>query len=105
MVLQRAVLLTSLLVLAVGALWARAGPLLRMLGQDAELSEGAGRYLQLLLPALYFTGLFESFKRYLMAQVSVFEGELVALIREARYWAGLGKGGWLCGLGCQGLAS
>ena len=33
------------------------------------LLAGAARYLHLAVPALFFTGLFEAFKRYLMAQV------------------------------------
>ena len=37
--------------------------------QNAPISAGAARYLHLAIPALYFTGLFEAFKRYLMAQV------------------------------------
>lgn len=68
-VLQRAVILTTLLVAAVAALWTQAERLLHLLGQDPAIAGGAARYLLLAIPALLFTGMFEASKRYLMAQV------------------------------------
>lgn len=68
-VLQRAIILTTLLVAAVAALWTQAERLLHLLGQDPAIAGGAARYLLLAIPALLFTGMFEASKRYLMAQV------------------------------------
>lgn len=67
-VLQRAVILSTLLVALVAAAWAKIDVALVWLGQDAKLSAGARDYLVHAVPALWMLGVFESLKRYLMAQ-------------------------------------
>ncbi|PRW56780.1 DETOXIFICATION 16-like [Chlorella sorokiniana] len=67
-VLQRAMILTTLLSACVAALWRQAEPLLLFFRQDPLLSRSAARYILLLSPALLAQATFEVFKRYLMAQ-------------------------------------
>lgn len=51
---------------------------MRAMGQEDAVARGAARYLLLAMPALLCTGMFECLKRYLMAQVSVWEGSALA---------------------------
>lgn len=67
-VLQRALLLTTLLTAALGVLWTGADRALIALGQDPDISRSARYYLLTSLGALWCQGVFENLKRYLMAQ-------------------------------------
>ncbi|KAL6774561.1 hypothetical protein ACKKBG_A25485 [Auxenochlorella protothecoides x Auxenochlorella symbiontica] len=67
-VLQRALLLTTLLTAALGVLWTGADRALILLGQDPDISRSARYYLLTSLGALWCQGVFENLKRYLMAQ-------------------------------------
>lgn len=116
LVLQRALLLLTLVALAVAAVWTQAEPILLFLRQDPEIAHGTAQFLlrcgllaqrqpglqgavagerrggcggrapwpadvgvstpcvtllpRRATPALWFTGVFEALKRYLMAQAS-----------------------------------
>lgn len=65
--LQRALLTTAATCAAVALLWAHVEPLMLAVGQQEVIAAGAARYLLLSIPALFLAGLFECFKRYLMA--------------------------------------
>jgi MATE family multidrug resistance protein len=55
-VLQRALLLTTVVSAAVAALWTHAQRLLLLFRQDPALSVAAARYIQMATPALWFAG-------------------------------------------------
>lgn len=67
-VLQRALIIVTLLTVLLAALWTKSEKLLVLAGQDEEIAAMAGRYILRMIPALYCVGLSEAFKRYLMAQ-------------------------------------
>ncbi|PSC70081.1 MATE efflux family [Micractinium conductrix] len=68
LVLQRALLLTTLLCAVVFGVWTQMERILLALGQDPIISHGCAQFLIRAAPALWFTAVFESLKRYLMAQ-------------------------------------
>jgi hypothetical protein len=68
-VLQRALLIVTLLTAALAALWTRSERLLLLAGQDAAIAGMAARYILRMLPALYCVGLSEAFKRCVAAAV------------------------------------
>ena len=67
-VLQRALLLLTLVAAAVALLWTQMEGVLLALGQDGAIAHQCARFLVRAIPALWFTGVFEALKRYLMAQ-------------------------------------
>ncbi|KAH3744422.1 protein FAM177A1 [Pelomyxa schiedti] len=79
-ILQRAVLIVWLYSLPVMALWWFTEEILNLLGQDAETSKLAGRYIRILMPALPFYFLYESIKRAVQTQGIVFPMMLVSLL-------------------------
>lgn len=62
-VLQRALLIVTLLTAALAALWTRSEGLLLLAGQDPAIAAMAAHYILRMLPALYCVGLSEAFKR------------------------------------------
>ena len=69
LVLQRALTLNFFLVAFVSLLWGYGAPsLLLLLGQDPIVAASASRFLSLLIPALFFSSIFEALKRYLAVQ-------------------------------------
>ena len=70
LVLQRALLLLTLVAAAVALLWTQMEGVLLALGQDGAIAHQCACFLVRATPALWFTGVFEALKRYLMAQVS-----------------------------------
>jgi hypothetical protein len=68
---QRTIVLAMLLFAGIALLWSQAEKILLAIGQDPDISRGAARYLNLLLPALLASVFFEASKRYLMVQVSL----------------------------------
>ncbi|PSC70154.1 MATE efflux family [Micractinium conductrix] len=80
LVLQRALLLLSLLAAAVAACWTQVEPLLLALGQDPAIAHGTARFMLRATPALLFTAIFEAQKRYLMAQEAVRPATVVTAI-------------------------
>ncbi|KAL4858417.1 Protein DETOXIFICATION 1 [Chlorella vulgaris] len=89
-VFQRAIILTTCVCVLVALL------------QDPALSQAAARYIQMATPALWFAGMFEVFKRYLMAQgvVNPSTAATVAGLAMAPvysylfiFWLGLGLDG------------
>ena len=67
-VLQRALILTSLLTALLALLWTGSARLLVLLGQDPLISRSARYYLLASIGALWGQGVFENLKRYLLAQ-------------------------------------
>ena len=62
-VLQRAVVLTTLISAALAGLWCKAEDLLLLTRQDPAIAEATACYLVRMIPALYCVGLVEAFKR------------------------------------------
>ena len=67
-VLQRALIIVTLLTALLATVWSKAESLLLLAGQDEEIAAMAAHYILRMIPALYCVGLSEAFKRYLMAQ-------------------------------------
>ncbi|KAL4855257.1 Protein DETOXIFICATION 1 [Chlorella vulgaris] len=80
LVLQRALLLLTLVAAAVAVLWTQAEAILLALGQDPDIAHGTAQFLLRATPALWFTGVFEALKRYLMAQEAVRPATAVTVI-------------------------
>ncbi|CAL5058715.1 unnamed protein product [Urochloa decumbens] len=68
---QRAMLVLALVSLPVAALWACAGKILALCGQDPEIAASAGRYIRWLLPALFAFGPLQCHVRFLQTQNAV----------------------------------
>jgi MATE family multidrug resistance protein len=77
---QRMMLLIGVLLLPVLAVWLNTERLLLLLGQDAEVSALAGRYLQILSLGLPAYAGFEIARRYLQAEGFFFAPTLVLLV-------------------------
>eukprot|EP00887_Chlorella_sp_A99_P002392 scaffold10.g2392.t1 len=69
--LQRAIVIVTLLTACLAAIWTRSESLLLLARQEPAIAALAARYILRLTPALWFCGLSEAFKRYLMAQGTV----------------------------------
>lgn len=67
-VLQRALLLTTLFNLSCVAFWGWSESLMVKMGQDPEIARMAGRFTVLLAPALIMDGIDQCCRRYLAAQ-------------------------------------
>lgn len=100
--LQRALLVCCCAIIALVPIWIATEPLLRAIGQEAELSRLAARYVQLSIPSLFFSGIAECTKRYLMCQGIVVPTALATAVSTCAapainwaliYWAGLGLDG------------
>nr|CAB3446414.1 unnamed protein product [Digitaria exilis]CAB3503326.1 unnamed protein product [Digitaria exilis] len=65
---QRAMLVLSLVSVPVAALWACAGKVLALCGQDPEIAAAAGSYIRWLIPALFAFGPLQCHVRFLQAQ-------------------------------------
>lgn len=82
-VLQRARLICWCAAIPVAVLWNFMGPLLLLLGQDADLSRLAGINMQLLIPALFFGVVNDTTRRYLVSQRAVFPTSCCYLLTTA----------------------
>jgi MATE family multidrug resistance protein len=67
----------------IGSLWLVAGPSLRLLGQEAALTDGASRFVLSQLPGLPFLLVFFAVKQYLQARGSVLPAMWVTLLGNA----------------------
>lgn len=79
-ILQRALLVTAAASVLIIAFWTNMGKLLILLGQDAAISQLAARYIQMLTPALVFSGISECLKRYLMTQRIINPSTIIAAL-------------------------
>lgn len=79
-VLQRALLVCFCAMVSLLPVWLYVEPLLRAIGQEAELSRLAARYVMLSVPSVFFSGIAECLKRYLMAQGVVMPTALVSFV-------------------------
>lgn len=97
-VLQRALLLTTLFNLVCVAFWGQAEWLMVAMGQDPEISKAAGRFTVLLAPALIMDGIDQCCRRYLAAQSVVqpqmFVTFLATLLTPTFLWYFIVKCGW-----------
>lgn len=83
-VLQRALLINTVLTLGVTLLWCTStAGMLRVLGQDPALATAAARYLMLIAPGLWFAAVFEALKRYLAIQGKARAGMVVTAVALA----------------------
>ncbi|DBA65942.1 TPA: hypothetical protein ACH3X2_002966 [Trebouxia sp. C0005] len=79
-ILQRALLVTAAACILVVSFWTQMTQLLVLLGQDEVISQVAARYIQMLIPALAFSGVTECLKRYLMTQRIINPSTIIAAI-------------------------
>lgn len=79
-VFQRAILLTTIVAVVVAMVWTQVESILLVFRQDPLLSRAAARYIQMSIPALWCTGMYEVGKRYLMAQGIVRPASAVTLV-------------------------
>ncbi|CAN6231345.1 unnamed protein product [Urochloa humidicola] len=68
---QRAMLVLALVSLPVAAVWACAGKILALCGQDPEIAASAGGYIRWLIPALFGFGPLQCHVRFLQTQNAV----------------------------------
>ncbi|DBA93746.1 hypothetical protein WJX82_004690 [Trebouxia sp. C0006] len=101
-ILQRALLVTAAACVLVVSFWTQMTKLLVFLGQDEVISQLAARYIQMLIPALAFSGVTECLKRYLMTQRIINPSTIIAAITTVLSipynlvtvtWLGLGLDG------------
>ncbi|GFH13564.1 multidrug and toxic compound extrusion protein, partial [Haematococcus lacustris] len=79
-VLQRALIITTIFNLATVALWGQAEWVLVAMGQDPDIARAAGRFTILLAPCLVMDGADQCCRRYLAAQSIVQPLMLVTLL-------------------------
>lgn len=82
-ILQRALLVTAAACVLIITFWTQLDKLLIILGQDPAISMLAARYIQLLIPALAFSGTTECLKRYLMTQGIINPSTVIAATTTA----------------------
>ncbi|EFN52897.1 hypothetical protein CHLNCDRAFT_26336, partial [Chlorella variabilis] len=82
-VLQRSLLVNLLFGCLIALAWLRSERLFLALGQEAELSAAAARYMALVAPSLPCIGVFEACKRILIVQGIVRPAVVVTLISAA----------------------
>ncbi|KAE8652470.1 hypothetical protein Csa_013463 [Cucumis sativus] len=70
--LQRAMFVLSLVSIPLAVIWANTGEILKLLGQDAQISAEAGKYAKCLIPCLFAHGLVQCLYRFLQTQNVVF---------------------------------
>ena len=103
-VLQRAVIITTLLTAGLAVLWTHAEQLLLLCKQDPEISRAAAQFIRHLIPALWCSGLTEAFKRWAAAGGGVWGGVAacgqVGGVGGDELVAGRRAGGWVGGHGC-----
>ncbi|CAL4969882.1 unnamed protein product [Urochloa decumbens] len=101
---QRATLVLALVSLPVAAVWACAGKILALCGQDPEIAASAGRYIRWLIPALFAFGPLQCHVRFLQTQNAVVPVMLssgaTALAHQAVCWLLVHR----LGLGSRGAA-
>ncbi|TYK28475.1 protein DETOXIFICATION 16-like isoform X1 [Cucumis melo var. makuwa] len=69
---QRAMFILSLVSIPLAVIWANTGEILKLLGQDAQISAEAGKYAKCLIPCLFAHGLVQCLNRFLTTQNVVF---------------------------------
>ncbi|XP_038879449.1 protein DETOXIFICATION 16-like [Benincasa hispida] len=70
--MQRAMFVLSLVSIPLAVIWANTGEILKLLGQDAEISAEAGKYAICMIPSLFAYGLLQCLNRFLQTQNVVF---------------------------------
>ncbi|XP_023530635.1 protein DETOXIFICATION 16-like [Cucurbita pepo subsp. pepo] len=70
--MQRAMVVLLLVSIPLAVIWANTGEILRLLGQDPEISAEAGKYAISMIPSLFAYGLLQCLNRFLQTQNVVF---------------------------------
>lgn len=82
-ILQRALLLTTLLCVMVSMLWTQIHKVMLLFGQEEELAKGSSVFLLMNVPSLFFMTWTETLKRWFMCQSLVMAPTVAALIAAA----------------------
>ncbi|XP_023005095.1 protein DETOXIFICATION 16-like isoform X2 [Cucurbita maxima] len=95
--MQRAMFVLSLVSIPLAVIWANTGEILKLLGQDAQISAEAGKYAKCLIPCLFAHGLVQCLNRFLQTQNIVFpmmmSSGIAALLHIALCWVMIFKAG------------
>ncbi|XP_022925914.1 protein DETOXIFICATION 16-like [Cucurbita moschata] len=70
--MQRAMVVLLLVSIPLAVIWANTGEILKLLGQDPEISAEAGKYAISMIPSLFAYGLLQCLNRFLQTQNVVF---------------------------------
>ncbi|XP_022153280.1 protein DETOXIFICATION 16-like [Momordica charantia] len=76
--MQRAMVVLLLASLPLAAVWFNAGDILRLLGQDPEISAEAGRYARFMIPSIFAYAILQCHVRFLQTQNNVLPMALAA---------------------------
>ncbi|XP_023531831.1 protein DETOXIFICATION 16-like [Cucurbita pepo subsp. pepo] len=95
--MQRAMVILLLVSIPLAVIWANTGEILKLLGQDAQISAEAGKYAKCLIPCLFAHGLVQCLNRFLQTQNIVFpmmmSSGIAALLHIALCWVMIFKAG------------
>lgn len=69
--MQRAMIVLLLASIPLACIWANAGEILVFLGQDPEISAGAGRYARFMIPSIFAFAIIQCHARFLQTQNNV----------------------------------
>ncbi|KAF5182774.1 Detoxification-like protein [Thalictrum thalictroides] len=70
--MQRAMFILTLISIPLAFIWAYTGPILKLVGQDPDISAEAGLYARYMIPSLFAYGLLQCHVRFLQTQNIVF---------------------------------
>ncbi|KAL5724996.1 Protein DETOXIFICATION 16 [Ranunculus cassubicifolius] len=102
--MQRAMFILTLVSIPLAFIWAYTGPILKLVGQDPDISAEAGLYARYMLPSLFAYGLLQCHVRFLQTQNIVFpmmvSSGLTTLFHILMCWLLVFKSG----LGSRGAA-
>ncbi|KAJ4961265.1 hypothetical protein NE237_021175 [Protea cynaroides] len=70
--MQRAIFVLFIVCIPIAFIWANTGPILMSLGQDPDISKGAGHYARYMIPSVFAYGLLQCIIRFLQTQNIVF---------------------------------
>ncbi|XP_038880135.1 protein DETOXIFICATION 16-like isoform X2 [Benincasa hispida] len=102
--MERAIIVLLLVSIPLAFIWANTGEILKLLGQDAQISVEAGKYAKCLIPCLFAHGLVQCLNRFLQTQNVVFpmmmSSGIAALLHIPLCWVMVFK----AGLGTRGAA-
>ncbi|MED6136437.1 Protein DETOXIFICATION 16 [Stylosanthes scabra] len=101
---QRAMVVVIIVCIPISIIWANTESILNLFGQDHEISAEAGRYAQLIIPALFAFGILQCQTRFLQTQNIVIpmmlSSGVATLLHVALCWVLVFKSG----LGTRGAA-
>ncbi|CAI0400375.1 unnamed protein product [Linum tenue] len=69
---QRAIVVLLSVSIPLTLIWANTGPILKALGQQADISAGAGTYAQFMIPSIFAYGILQCLVKFLQTQSIVF---------------------------------